>query len=54
LKLGLLLEKLKEHWYNSYISTKITISKNDLADIDKVKLILKKARRFYQENYDEA
>jgi hypothetical protein len=30
------------------------MSKADLADVDKVKLILKKAKKYYTENYDEA
>ena len=54
LKLSIFLKKLKEYWYNRYLSTKIKISKSDLADSDKVKLILKKSRKYLQENYDEA
>lgn len=53
LKLPTFLKKLKEYWYNRYLSTKITISKSDLADSDKVKLILKKSRNYLQEYYDE-
>ena len=53
LKLSSFLKKLKEYGYNRYVSTKIQISKSDLADSDKVKLILKKARNYLQENYDE-
>lgn len=54
LKLPTFLKKLKEYWFNRYISTKIQISKADLADSDKVKLILKKSRNYLTENYDEA
>jgi len=53
LKLSSFLKKLKEYGYNRYVSTKIQISKSDLADSDKVKLILKKARNYLQENYEE-
>ncbi len=53
LKLPSFLKKLKEYGYNRYISTKIKITKWDLADSDKVKIILKKARTYLQENYDE-
>ncbi len=53
LKLSTFLKKLKEYWYNRYISTKIKISKSDLADSDKVKLILKKSRNYLTENYEE-
>ncbi|MEI7564039.1 MAG: TIM barrel protein [bacterium] len=53
LKLDFLLKKLKEYGYNRYISTKLKLSKADLSDVDKVKLILKRARKFYTENYTE-
>ncbi len=53
LKLPTFLKKLKEYWYNRYISTKIKISKSDLSDSDKVKLILNKSRNYLKENYEE-
>lgn len=53
LKLAFLLEKLKEYGFNRYISTKLKLSKADLSDVDKVKLILKKARKYYLENFEE-
>lgn len=53
LKLAFLLEKLKEYGFNRYISTKLKLSKTDLSDVDKVKLILKKARKYYVENFEE-
>lgn len=51
LKLSFLLQKLKEYWFNRYISTKLKISKTDLADVDKVKLILKRATKYYAEEF---
>lgn len=54
LKLPTFLKKLKEYGYNRYLSTKIKISKSDLSDSDKVKIILKKAKKYLQENYEEA
>lgn len=54
LKLPTFLKRLKEYWFNRYISTKIKISKSDLSDSDKVKIILKKSRKYFQENYEEA
>ena len=53
LKLPMFLKKLKEYGYNRYISTKIKISKADLSDSDKVKLIIKKSRNYLKENCDE-
>ena len=53
LKLTSFLKKLKEYGFNRYISTKIKIAKSDLADSDKVKIILKKSRKYLQENYEE-
>ncbi len=51
LNLPLLLKKLKDLNYARYISTKVTISKADLADTDKVKFLMKKMRKYYEENY---
>ncbi len=51
LKLPTLLKKLKKNKYGRYFSLKIDISKWDLADGDKLDLILKKATRYFQENY---
>ncbi len=53
LKLPTFLKKLKEYGYNRYVSTKIKISKSDLSDSDKVKIILQKSRKYLQENYEE-
>ncbi len=53
LKLPTFLKKLKEFWYNRYVSTRIKISKSDLSDSDKVKLILKKSRNYLKDYYEE-
>lgn len=53
LKLPTLLKKLKQNNYGRYLSTKITLSKSDLSDGDKVDLILKKARKYYTEYFEE-
>jgi len=53
LKLESLLKKIKQGKYAKYISTKITIKKADLADSEKLTSILKKARKYYQENFEE-
>jgi hypothetical protein len=53
LKLEYILKKIKETGFGRYFSTKINIAKNDLADSDKLAAILKKARKFYEENYEE-
>lgn len=51
LKLGSILKKLKKEGYKGQISLKIDIEKRDLADSDKVLLILKKATNFFKEYY---
>jgi len=53
LKLPTLLKKLKKNKYARYFSLKIEISKWDLADADKLDLILKKATKYFEENYTE-
>ena len=52
LKLPLLMKKFKGFEFNGYFSLKLDISKKDLADMDKVELILKKCRVHFQENYE--
>jgi sugar phosphate isomerase/epimerase len=54
LKLPSLLKKLKKNKYWRYFSLKINIAKWDLADSEKLDLILKKAVKYFQENYTEA
>ena len=53
LKIPTLLKKLKKTKYNRYFSLKIDIDKPDLADSDKLDLILKKATKYFGENYTE-
>lgn len=52
-KLPTLLKKFKQNEYYGYFSLKLNLSKKDLADIDKVKVILKKCRTYYKENYEQ-
>jgi len=52
LKLPTLLKKIKENWYSRYFSLKLNISKSDLADSERVKMILKKAKKYFEENYE--
>jgi hypothetical protein len=47
------LKKLKKNKYARYFSLKIEVSKWDLADWDKLDLILKKATKYFEENYVE-
>jgi len=51
LKLWSLLKKLKKMKYSRYFSLKIDISKADLADADKVAIMIKKARTYYKDYY---
>lgn len=53
LKIPSLLKKLKEEHFTWDISLKIRIEKRDLADSEKVLLILKKATRYFKENYTD-
>ena len=52
LKLDKLLKKLKENRYSSYFSTKVDFPKQELADSEKIIMILKKIRKYYQENFE--
>lgn len=53
LKLESFLKKLKEYDFRRHISIKLDLSKWDLADAEKVLIILKKARKFITENFEE-
>ena len=53
LKLVALLKKLKAHNFSRYFSLKLDLSKVELADSDKILLMLKKAKKYYVENYVE-
>ncbi len=51
-KIPTLLKKFKQNEYYNFFSLKLALSKKDLADIEKVKVILKKCRTYYKENYE--
>ena len=53
-KIPTLLRKFKGHEYDGFFSLKLNLSKKDLSDIDKVRVILKKCRVYYKENYEQA
>ncbi len=52
-KIPTLLKKFKQNEYDGFFSLKLNLSKKDLSDIDKVKVILKKCRMFYKENFEQ-
>lgn len=52
LKLPLLFKKLKGLEYDGSFSLKINLAKKELADMDKVELILKKCRSYFKEYYE--
>lgn len=51
LKIPSFLKKLKQLEYDGLFSIKLKVSKKDLADIEKMKLMLKKCKTYYLENY---
>jgi len=51
LKIPSFFKKLKQLEYDGVFSVKLKISKKDLADIEKIKLMLKKCKTYYLENY---
>jgi hypothetical protein len=51
MKIPTFLKKLKQLEFDGFFSLKLNIIKKDLADVDKVKLILKKSKMYYLENY---
>lgn len=53
LKLESFLKKVKQIGFNRYFSSKVTISKSDLADSEKLATILKKIRTYYKENFED-
>lgn len=53
LKIPTLLKKLKKNKYARYFSLKIDIEKSDLADSDKIDIMLKKAKEYYTEHFIE-
>lgn len=54
LKIPQLLKRFKQLEYAWYFSIKLELSRQELADIEKVKLILQKCRMHVREWYDEA
>jgi sugar phosphate isomerase/epimerase len=53
LKLEALLKKFKQQEYEHYFSLKITIAPKDLADIEKVRMLLQKSRNYFKEKYED-
>lgn len=51
LKIPSFLKKLKQLEYDGDFIIRLAIDKNDLSDIEKIKLMLKKCRVYYLENY---
>lgn len=54
LKIPQLLKRFKQLEYAGYFSVKLDLSKQELADIEKVRLILQKCRMHVRERYDNA
>ena len=54
IKIPELLRRFKREWYSRFISLKVNISKVDLADPDKVDLLLRKAVNYYKDYYIDA
>ncbi len=52
LKLTTILKKLRQFNYRNMISLKLSINKKDLADTEKVTLILKKCRSFHKDYFE--
>jgi sugar phosphate isomerase/epimerase len=51
MKIPTFFRKTRQLWFDGPFSVKLNISKKDLADIEKVKLLLKKCKVYYLENY---
>jgi len=51
MKIPTFLKKLRQLEFDGFFSLKLNILKKDLADVEKVKLILKKSKMYYLENY---
>ncbi|USN57269.1 MAG: hypothetical protein H6766_02155 [Candidatus Peribacteria bacterium] len=51
LKIPQLLQHFEENNYTGYYSLKIDINKKDLADVDKVELILSKSLSYIKEQF---
>ena len=53
LKLPSLLKKFKQFEYAGFFSIKLCLSKSELADMDKIEIILKKCRIYYKEYFQD-
>lgn len=53
LKLDSFLKKVKQIGFHRYFSSKISITKSDLSDYEKLTTILKKIRNYYKEHFEE-
>lgn len=53
LKLSGFLKRAKQASYERYFSTKVTLDKKDLSDTDKVVVMLKKARAYYKDFFED-
>lgn len=53
LKLGAFLKKIKQNGFMRYFSSKINISKGELADAEKLADLLKKAREYYKTHFED-
>ena len=51
MKLPSLFKELYENWYKWYFSVKIDLQKKDLADTEKMNLLLSKCKRYFDEYY---
>ena len=51
MKIPTFLKKLRQLEFDWFFSIKLDIEKKDLADVEKVKLMLKKCKTYYLENY---
>ena len=51
MKIPTFLKKLKQLEYDGFFSIKLKISKKDLSDLDKVKILIKKTKIYYIDNY---
>lgn len=53
LKLPKVFKKFKQHEYYGNFSLKLDLPKKDLADLEKVELILRKCKVYYKENFED-
>ncbi len=53
LKLPAIFRKFKQYEYDWYFSLKLDLTKRELADIDKVEVILKKCKMYFKEHYED-